>query len=155
MRSPRVDHVSIGTLDPEHFHALLTEVLGFETGPSTRNLIDRGAINELFGWAGGESPVPRTTYYGRPGEFRIEVVHMEDAEEIERSYARPPQAILHIGVYVDDLEETLERARELGVDHVGQPIEFERGERHFSAGFVRTRGVEFELLQDLKAEQPG
>lgn len=151
MTEPRVDHVSIGTVHPEHFHTLLTEILGFEVGPVTENTIDRGPINELFGWTGGESPVPRTTYYGRQGAFRIEVVHMEDTEEVVRDYATPPRGILHIGVYVKDLEDVLNRVRELGVDMVRDSVEIKRGERHFKAGFFRTHGVEFEILQNLKA----
>lgn len=149
MTLPRIDHVSIGTTDPDHFDTIMREVLGFKVGPAIENLIDRGTINDLFGWEGGESPVPRTTYYGREGEFRIEVVHMADTVASERNFSHPPQGMMHVGIYVENLVDILRKAEELGVDFVSGPVEFQRPNRHFQAGFFRTREVEFELLENL------
>jgi len=146
--STRIDHVTIGTVDPDHFENLLVGVFGLEKVRETREQIEQHPVNRLFGWEDGDPIVPRTNHYGSEGsQSLIEVVHLRNAVEVRRDYTKPPQAVFHIGLAVTNLEEIMEKARAMDLEYVSDIVDFAAPGRVFRAGFIRTFGVEFELIE--------
>jgi catechol 2,3-dioxygenase-like lactoylglutathione lyase family enzyme len=120
----RLEHVNVTVADPDKTAAVLCRLFGWH-----------------IRWAGAGMQTGRSVHVGEKDSYVALFTYGDAAERMQESY-RTRAGLNHIGVVVDDLDETEARIKDAGYITESH-ADYEPGRRFY---FTEENGVEIEVV---------